>query len=159
MSDNQNNVRIQLNDGKAVIDSWTHAFDHLPTIGESIAIPSVGGTVPDGYQEQAGVFRIDRDLSNGDVTVILDLKPASAKADRIVVFLNTEYVPEQHRRDVEEHLRGKLDVPAFEWVQSTDPAPVLRIHQGLSEIPHSEVEKLQKGVRAIIEASSPLATV
>ncbi len=156
---NQHNVHIQLNDGKAVIDRWSHDSGQLPTIGDVIAISSVGGRTPEGYQENATVFRIDRDLSNGETTVILDLQPVSAKGGRLVVFLNTEYVAENLRREVEEHLRGKLDVPAFEWIHSTEPAPIIRIHQGLSEIPHAEVAKLQKGVRAIIEAASPLATV
>ncbi|WAC20087.1 hypothetical protein OVA24_01680 [Luteolibacter sp. SL250] len=156
---NQHNVHIQLNDGKAVIDRWPHDSNQLPTIGDVIAIPSVGGRIPEGYQENATVFRIDRDLNNGELTVILDLQPVSAKGGRLVVFLNTEYVAENLRREVEEHLRGKLEVPAFEWIHSTEPAPVIRIHQGLSEIPHAEVAKLQKGVRAIIEAASPLATV
>jgi hypothetical protein len=156
---NQHNVHIQLNDGKAVIDRWSHDSSQLPTIGDTIAISSVGGRTPEGYQENATVFRIDRDLNNGETTVILDLQPESAKGARIVVFLNTAYVADNLRREVEEHLRGKLDVPAFEWIHSTEPAPIIRIHQGLSEIPHVEVAKLQKGVRAIIEASSPLATV
>jgi hypothetical protein len=156
---NETNIHIQLNDGKAVIDSWVHQSSQLPTIGDVIAIPSVGGATPEGYQENATVFRIDRDLSSGEVTVILDLQPESAKEARIVVFLNSAYVGDNLRREVEEHLRGKLDVPAFEWNHSTEPAPIIRIHQGLSEIPHAEVAKLQKGVRTIIEASSPLATV
>lgn len=152
-------IHVQINDGKTAIDRWPYAFEHLPTIGDVIAISSVGGSAPTGYDSKAEVFRIDRDLSTGEVTIILDLKPASSKAARPVAFLNADYIPEHLRRDVEEHLRGQLEVPAFEWVQSTDPSPVLRVHQGLSEIQPEIVAKLQKGVRKILDAASPLASV
>jgi len=156
---NNDNTHVQLNDGKTVIDLWPHAFATLPTIGETVDINRAGGSTPAGYQSQAQVFRIDRDLASGRVTVVLDLQPATTRGDRTVVFLNADYIPLNLRREVEEHLRGKLPVPAFEWVESNDPSPILRIHRGLAETAHEEVAKLQKGVRRIIDEASPLATV
>ncbi|RYD38104.1 MAG: hypothetical protein EOP87_02175 [Verrucomicrobiaceae bacterium] len=64
MNNTDNNIHIQLNDGKAVIDRWSHASGQLPTIGDTIAISSVGGGTPEGYRESAKVFRIDRDLNS-----------------------------------------------------------------------------------------------
>lgn len=155
---NTPNTQVQLNDGKSVIASWSHDFNQLPTIGEVVHISSIGGNVPDGYQSHAKVFRMDRNLSTGEVTVILDLVPVDEKEGRPVVILNTEYVPENLRRDVEEHLRGALDVPAFEWIQSTDPAPIISIHAP-GNFSETNLAKLQAGVRQIIDEASPLATI
>jgi len=150
------NIHLQLNDGKTVIDCWSHPLDVVPTIGETVAIPSIGGRAPAGYQEKAAVFRIEHDIATGVITIILDAKPVSAKPIRNVVFLNEDYIPANLRREAEVFLRSRIDLPVFEWIRSTEPSPIVRLH-GPAQVSHADLSKLQAGVRGIVDAASPLA--
>jgi len=150
-------IHLQLNDGKTVIDRWSHSLAAIPTIGEVIGIPSAGGRTPAGYQQNAAVFRIEHDLASGDVTVMLEASPVSAKPIRNVVFLNSDYIPEEVHRDAEEYLRSRIELPVFEWINSTEPSPIVRLH-GPARVSTADLAKLQAGVRKIVDALSPLAT-
>lgn len=154
---NTRHIHLQLNDGKTVIDRWSHSVATVPTIGETVGISSVGGHTPAGYQQDAAVFRIEHDIATGEVTVMLDASPVSAKPIRNVVFLNSDYIPEKVHRDAEEYLRTRIELPVFEWIASTEPAPIVRLH-GPAHVSHADLAKLQAGVRKIVDSLSSLAT-
>lgn len=150
-------IHLQLNDGKTVIDHWSHSVATVPTIGETIGITAAGGQTPSGYQQEATVFRIEHDLASGDVTVMLEASPVSAKPIRNVVFLNEDYIPAELHRLVEEYLRSRIELPVFEWMPSTEPSPIVRLH-GPGRVSPADVAKLQAGVRKIVDEASTLAT-
>ena len=157
--DNMNtkpNIHLQLNDGKTVIDCWSHPLAAIPTIGEVVDINAVGGLTPQGSRPEATVFRIDRSLASGGMTVILDAVPIAAKPIRNVVFLNEDYIPADLRREAEVFLRSRIELPVFEWIRSTEPSPIVRLH-GPAQVSHADLAKLQAGVRGIVDAASPLA--
>lgn len=151
-------VSVRLNDGKSLLAEWSHRFDTLPTIGERVHIEDIGGEPPAGYRDSAPVARIDRDLATGGVTLVLEAVPASAKEARNVVFLNRNYIPEALHRDVEEFVRNHVDLPAFEWVDSQQPAPIVELH-GPKAISRPALGQLQAKIRNLLAESSPLAVL
>lgn len=68
-------IRLQLHHGMVVIARWSYQLAKAPTLGESVAIASLGGHAPAGFRDTAFVFRIEHDLATRDLTVMLDLVP------------------------------------------------------------------------------------
>jgi hypothetical protein len=145
---------VRLLDGKSLLASWTCDFDKLPTIGERL--PVEAGDLR-GYRTEAMVSRIDMDLSGHEPVVILDAAPLDSEAKRTVVILNENYVPTALRRDVECHLRSRLDVPAFEWLAGSEGRPIIDIH-GPSADARDRAGELNREIRGIISDASSLAT-
>lgn len=147
-------TKVRLLDGKSLLAAWTRDFDKLPTIGDTLSVEA--GELR-GYQDQAMVSRIDMDASGHNPVVILDAVPLAGGANRTVVILNENYVPKPMRLEVENHLRSRLDVPAFEWVAGNEGRPIIDIHGPSSEA-REKASELNKEVRGILSDASSLVT-
>jgi hypothetical protein len=156
--DPSSDVMIRLQDGKSLLAEWTHRFDTLPTIGERIHIEDISGEPQHGYKDSAMVFRVDQDLRNHRVTLVLDAVPDSEKRGRNVVHLNANYVPEAKRQTIEEFVRKHIDMPVFEWVYSQEPAPIVELH-GPTTVSRAAIGQLQAKIRNVVGESSPPAMI
>ena len=156
-NNNTHNVRIRLQDGKSTLTTWEQQLATIPTIGESIPIPPRPET--DGrYQPQAVVSRIDHDLKTGGIEVIAEATPLGETSKRATVFLNAAYVPENLRNEVENLVRKHLDVPVFEWQESSEPTPLLEIHGGKATVP-ADLNGLRNQIKEEILKHSELSFV
>lgn len=159
MNQNHNSqVIIRLQDGKSLLADWTHQFDQLPTIGERLHIEDIGGDLQPGYQDSTSVSRVDLDLRTNQHTLVLEAVPAKAGANRNVVFLNENYIPENLRLEVETFIRRHVDQPAFEWVQTQQPAPITGIH-GPRVPSRPALGQLQAAIRELIADTLTPATL
>lgn len=151
-------IIIRLQDGKSLLNEWSHHFDTLPTIGERLHVEDVSGEVPSGYRDSAMVSRVERDLNTGRITLVLDAVPVSEKENRNVVFLNANYIPAEQHREIEDFVRNHVDLPVFEWVDSRQPAPIVELH-GPTAISRPALGQLQAKIRNLLAESSPLAVI
>ncbi len=151
-------VIIRLQDGKSLLSEWSHRFDTLPTIGEKLHIEDVSGEVPSGYRDSAPVSRVERDLRNNQLTLVLDAVPVTEKKLRNVVFLNANYIPAEQHQEIEDFVRNHVDLPIFEWVESQQPAPIVELH-GPTAISRPAIGQLQAKIRNRLAESSPLAVI
>lgn len=124
----KNIITVQINDGRSILHTWSENFEKLPTVGDTLEIDT--GANPDlkGYKDQAKVLLIE-DKSSGDGhKLILGAEPVNGPTKRPTIIMNRDYVPQRHRREAESFLRKHFATPAFEWVESDLPQPIINVH-------------------------------
>ncbi len=141
-----------------MLDTWKQDLVKLPTIGEIVEVDTTRSAQLDGYQDKAAVSRIDLFPDGREAVIFLDAVPRKAAAPRTLVILNANYIPKSLHRQVEKHLRSRLDLPVFEWQACNDPRPVIGIHSPSSEIRES-TDRYNSEVRELLSSASGLVTI
>lgn len=147
---------IQINDGNSVLHTATREFDELPTVGDKIEIDT--GASPDlkGYKSEAEVMLIETDVTNERKAVILRAVPEAGPANRPTLVMNLDYVPKRHRREAESFLRKHFETPAFEWIESDRPQPIIDVHAS-PKPPVQELRKITDELRDLLLKDAPVS--
>lgn len=147
--------QIVLRDGKSKIASWVQEFEHRPTVGDKIQIPEDVARTLEGYDAEATVSMEEISLNSGVVLLVAEAMCKLPADHRPVVTLNASLLPERIRKEVEAHLRGRLDMPVISWEESSETLPVIRFHPFKSQ-PKTPLDTLQRELRQILnEAAAP----
>ena len=149
-------ITLQLNDGKSVLHTWTEAFDKLPTVGETLKINTADAPNLNGYQDHAKVSLIEECASEGSKTVILEAVAKKAPSERPTIVMNSDYVPQRHRQKSEAFLRKHFETPAFEWVESDLPQPIIDVHASPKPTV-SELRKITDELRDLLLEDAPVS--
>lgn len=149
-------INVQLNDGKSVLHSWTQEFERLPTVGETLKVHAEGATNLDGYKDTAKVLLIEERVSEDSKTVILEAVLKKPSSDRPTIVMNSEYVPKRHREDAESFLRKHFETPAFEWIASDLPQPIIDVHASPKPAA-SELRKITDELRDLLLEDAPVS--
>lgn len=139
---------VVLKDGIMTLGTWNQMFDHLPTLGETLALP----VKLEGYEPE-GVVSLIQVQGHEPVKIQLDASCRVSAKERPGIVLNADRIAESRREMVETHLREVLKYPFITWEQSTHPQPVLRYHDPASgrtslprELQSSLVDMIQEAV-------------
>lgn len=119
----QRQATVVLKDGIMTLGTWTQPLDHLPSLGETIALP----VELEGYEPQ-GVVALIQVQGHEPVKIQIDANCKVASDVRPRIVLNADRIAETRREAVESHLRNALKCPFITWEPSTHPDPVLRYH-------------------------------
>lgn len=150
--------RIVLKDGKSRIADWPHqAGSHL-TVGDRVAVPQDVSKSILGYLAEATVTRVEFDTATGGWNIEADAGCPVAESLRPVVTLNANRIEESQRPDVEAHLRKRIDYPVFDWENSYDSAPVLRIHDHDTGL-QAKLPQLQQEILKSLKVSPELSVI
>lgn len=149
-------TQIVVKDGKSNIASWTQEFEHRPTVGERVGIPDDVARALEGYEAEAVVALEQMDQNTGDFLIVADAKCNLATDQRAVVTLNASLLPERIHKDVEDHVRRRLELPVIEWEESSETTPVIRLHPFKSN-PKTPLDTLQRELREILHRAVQLA--
>jgi len=148
--------QIVLKDGKSTIASWTQDFEHRPTVGERIRIPDDLVRTLEGYDAHATVSMEEMVLDSGDVVIVAEAACKLPAARRPVVTLNASLLPVRIRKEVEAHLRRRLDFPILDWEESSMTEPIVRLHPFKSQL-KTPLDTLQREIREILHRAVALA--
>ena len=119
-------VTVLLKDGRNAIRSYEKTFDRVPVVGDSLRLED-GSPELASYQATALVSRILVGEQH-QLTVEADLVSITPDAERPVVILNANRVPERARERVADYLRDTLGTPLLDWVESDEPTLLLKFH-------------------------------
>lgn len=149
-------IKLELRDGKSVLHTWTQEFETPPTVGDVLKVDT--GANPDlaGYKEEAEVLLVEE--SGSDETVVLEAVPKVDPAKRPLVVMNKEYVPEKKRSETESFLRKRFEVPAFDWISSDLPQPIIDVHVD-PKPPLEELRKITDELRDFLLKDAPVSVV
>lgn len=142
--------QIVLKDGKSKIAAWTQEFEHRPTVGDRIRIPDDVVRTLEGYDTEATVSMEEMVLNSGDLLIVADAACKVPANHRPVVTLNASLLPERIRKEVEGHVRRRLDMPVLDWEESSEIMPVIRFHP-LKSQPKTPLDTLQRELRQILD--------
>lgn len=145
-------VSFQLKDGQSLLTSWKQYVNKVPTIGDSIGLDDSAKQHHADYESTAKVVQIDYDAKSSETSVILEASPKQKELSRTVVFLNSNFIPENLRGEAEERVRGAFNLPLIEWVNSYESKPVPQVHQ-LQDSEADSLESLQSDLRELVEAT------
>lgn len=148
--------QIVVNDDKSRIAEWTQEFEHRPTVGDRIRIPDNVARTLDGYKTEAAVSLVKLDHKTGDFQLVLSAECNLPGNQRPLVTLNASLLPERIHRQVENHLRKRLDLPVLEWAASSETAPIIRLHPFKAR-PKTPLATLQQELRDILGEAVKLA--
>jgi hypothetical protein len=149
-------TQIVVKDGRSKIANWTQEFAHRPTVGDRIRIPDDVARTLKGYDSEATISLEEIDRSTGEFRIIADAECSLPTNQRPVVTLNASLLPERIRKQVEDHVRLRLDLPLLEWEESTVTTPIIRLHPFKSQMKTSP-ETLQRELREILHKAVTLA--
>jgi hypothetical protein len=152
----KNITQVVVKDGRSKIAGWTQEFEHRPTVGDRIRIPDDMALTLKGYDAEAVVSLEEMDQATGDFRIIADASCSLPTDQRAVVTLNASLLPERIRKEVEDHVRQRLDLPVLEWEDSTLTTPVIRMHPFKSQ-PKTPLDTLQRELREILHKAVALA--
>lgn len=141
--------QVVLKDGKSKIAGWAQEFEHRPTVGDRIRIPEDVARTLRGYDVEANVCMEEMALNSGDVLIVAEAICKLPPDQRPVVTLNASLLPERIRKEVEDHMRGRLDMPVLDWEESSETVPIIRFHPFKSQ-PKTPLETLQAELRGIL---------
>lgn len=154
---NTNNItQIVIKDGRSEIASWPQEFEHRPTVGDRIRIPDDVARTLEGYDAEAIVTLEEIDITTGDFRIVANAACGLPSDRRPVVTLNASLLPERIRKEVEDHVRRRLDMPVLEWEESSATAPIIRLHPFKSQ-PKTSLDTLQRELGAILHKAVELA--
>lgn len=142
--------QIVLKDGKSKIASWNQEFEHRPTVGERIRIPEGVARTLEGYDTEATVSMEEMVLNSGEVVIVADAACKLPTDQRPVVTLNASLLPVRIRKEVESHVRNRLDLPLLDWEESSMTEPIIRLHPFKSK-PKTSLDTLQRELREILD--------
>ncbi len=149
--------RIILKDGRSRIADWPHQGAHL-TVGDRVTIPQeVSGSIP-GYLAEGTVSRVEFDTATGGWNIEADAGCPVIESQRPVITLNASRVDESQRAEVEAHLRKRVDYPVFDWEDSYESSPVLRIHDHGADL-QGKLPQLQSEVLKMLKVSPELSVI
>lgn len=152
----KNHTQIVVKDGSSKIAGWTQEFEHCPTVGERIRIPDDVARTLGGYDPEAVVSLEEKDQHTGEFRIVADASCSLPTDQRPVVTLNASLLPERIRKEVEDHVRRRLDLPVLEWEDSTATTPIIRLHPFRSQ-PKTPLDTLQGELREILHKAVALA--
>jgi ribosomal protein L30E len=148
--------QIVLKDGKSKIAGWAQEFEHRPTVGDRIRIPEDVARTLEGYDAEATVTMEQMAINTGDVLIVAEASCKLPADHRPVVTLNASLLPERIRKQVEAHVRARLDMPVLDWEESSETVPVIRFHPFKSQ-PKTSLDTLQRELREILTKAVALA--
>jgi|GEM_PF-1855069 len=157
-NDKPNITHVILKDGLSILASWTHQFDKIPTIGETISISDQWADPLPGYGDRASVRKIELNTKTNELHIEVEPLLHQKESSRPVVALNADLIPERVRTAVESYLRDHLDLPLLDWEQSHELEPILRLHENGSKA-KSDLPQLQAGIRHILHEANELTLV
>ena len=149
-------TQIVIKDGRSKIASWAQEFEHRPTVGDRIRIPDEVALTLEGYDAEATVSLEEIDRTTGDFRIVADAACGLPTDQRPVVTLNGSLLPERIRKEVEDHVRRRLDRPILEWEESSTTTPIIRLHPFKSQLKVSP-DTLQHELRDILHKAVALA--
>lgn len=149
-------TQVVVKDGKSKIATWTQDFEHRPTVGDRIRIPDDVARSLVGYDSDTTVSLEEMDQATGQFTIVADATCDLATDQRPVVTLNASLLPERIHKQVEDHVRSRLDLPVLEWEESSETSPVIRLHPYKSS-PKTPLDTLQRELRGILYKAVELA--
>lgn len=158
MNTQPQSARIVLKDGKSRIADWPHEDGTHLTVGDRVALPQDVGTRLPGYLAEATVTRVEFDTATGGWNIEADAGCPVIESQRPVVTLNASRIEESQRAEVETHLRGRLEFPVFDWEESYESAPILRLHDHGSDL-QGRLPELQKEVIGLLKVSPELSVI
>lgn len=124
---NETTNQIVLMDAKSEIASWP-LNSGRPTVGDRIDVtPGAQGT---GYGNSGTVTKVEVNQRNGVCRIEVEADCPLANELRPVVSLNANLIPDRVRKEVEAHLRSRLDFPVLEWLESYETRPIVQVHEG-----------------------------
>jgi hypothetical protein len=125
-------------------------------VGDRILIPEDVARTLKGYDPEAVVSLEEMDQTTGDFRIIADALCSLPTDQRAVVTLNASLLPERIRKEVEDHVRRRLDLPVLEWEESTHTTPIIRMHPFKSQL-KTPLDTLQHELREILHKAVALA--
>lgn len=124
----KNTITVQINDGRSILHSWSEDFEKLPTVGDTLKIDTSVSPNLKGYKDEAKVLLIEDNTSGNGQKLVLGAEPVSGATKRPTIIMNRDYVPKRHHREAESFLRKHFATPAFEWIESDLPQPIINVH-------------------------------
>jgi hypothetical protein len=147
---------VILKDGRSRIADWQHQGSL--TVGDRVAVPQdVAGNLP-GYLAEATVARVEYDTTTGGWNIEAEAGCPVLESHRPVITLNASRVEEAQRAEVEAHLRKRVDYPIFDWEDSYESIPVLRIHDHGADL-QGRLPQLQTEVLKLLKVSPELSVL
>lgn len=152
------NSRIILKDGRSRIADWPHQDNAHLTVGDRVALPQdVADKLP-GYLAEGTVTRVEFDTASGSWNVEAEVGCPIIESNRPVITLNASRVDDAQRAAVEAHLRKRVDYPIFDWEDSYESTPVLRIHDHGADL-QGKLPQLQSEVLKMLKVSPELSVI
>ncbi len=152
----KSNQQIVVIDGKSNIASWTQDFEHPPTVGDRIRFPEDVAKSLKGYAPEATISLVELNQNTGDAVIAVDAECNLPADQRPSVTLNSSLLPERIHREVENHVRQRLELPLIEWERSSETTPILRLHPFKSQL-KTPLTTLQRELREILDEAVKLA--
>jgi hypothetical protein len=149
-------TQVVVKDGRSNIASWTQEFEHRPTVGDRIRIPDNVARTLDGYEPEAVISMEEIDQSTGDFRIIAEAQCSLAIDQRPVVTLNASLLPQRIHKEVENHVRHRLDLPVLMWEEGSATVPIIRLHPFKSQL-RTPLDTLQRELRVILDRAVALA--
>jgi hypothetical protein len=149
-------TQIVVKDGSSKIANWTQEFAHRPTVGDKIRIPDDVARTLEGYDSEATISLEEIDRSTGEFRITADAECNLPTNQRPVVTLNASLLPERIRKEVEDHVRLRLDLPLLEWEESSVTTPIIRLHPFKSQL-KTPPDTLQHELREMLHKAVALA--
>ncbi|RYD19713.1 MAG: hypothetical protein EOP88_17935 [Verrucomicrobiaceae bacterium] len=150
--------RIILKDGRSRIADWPQQEGTHLTVGDRVTVPQdVAGSLP-GYLTEGTVTRVEFDTASGGWNVEAEVGCPVPESNRPVVTLNSSRIEEAQRAEVEAHLRKRVDYPVFDWEDSFESSPVLRIHDHGADL-QAKLPQLQSEVLKMLKVSPELSVL
>ncbi|RYD48400.1 MAG: hypothetical protein EOP85_03620 [Verrucomicrobiaceae bacterium] len=156
-SQDQNASRVILKDGRSRIADWPHTSSHL-TVGDRVEIPQdISATIP-GFLTEGTVSRVEFDTATGGWSIEVEVGCPVAESQRPVIILNASRIDESQRAEVEAHLRKRVDYPIFDWEDSYESSPVLRIHDHGANL-QEKLPQLRSEILKMLKVSPELSVI
>lgn len=155
---NNQNINFQLRDGESILHAWSQDFEGIPTVGDVMKIEATDNSDLEGYGDEATVLLVEEDTTGSGHTIILEAVPRGDPAARPVVVMNRDYIPGRLRAEIESFLRKRFEVPAFEWIHSDLPQPIIDVYAN-PKPPIDELREITDELRDLLLKDSPLAVV
>lgn len=148
-------TQMIVKDGSSKIANWTQEFANRPTVGDRIRIPEEVARTLEGYDSEATISLEEIDRITGEFRIIADAECSLPANQRPVVTLNASLLPARIRKEVEDHVRRRLDLPLLEWEESSVTTPITRLHPFKSHL-KTPPDTLQRELREILhKAATP----
>lgn len=153
---NETTNHIVLMDAKSEVASWPLNSGSRPTVGDRIDVTI--GARGTGYGNSGTVTKVEVNQRNGVCRIVVEADCPLANEQRPVVSLNANLIPDRLRKEVEAHLRSRLDFPVLEWMESYETRPIVQVHEGSTPL-KTPLRTLQSELRDILEKAVDLAVL